>query len=67
MSDRTASTVHGIELYNEVQRLLCEWHGADAGEQTALIPKLVETIVRLTRASSLDVARLACHDGAEPA
>ena len=67
MSDRTASNVFGIELYNELQRLLCEWHGSDAGEQTAMIPNLVERIVRLTRTSSMDVARMACHDGAEPA
>lgn len=65
MSDRSAPSVYGVEFYNEVQRLLCEWHGADASDQTAMLPQLVEGIVRLSRTSSADLVRMACHDGVE--
>ena len=37
----------GSQLYNEVFRLITEWHGSDAGRQTAGLPQLVEKLVRL--------------------
>ncbi len=55
------------ELYNQVQKLICEWRGKDAAEQTASVPELVQRIVDLKALDPRMVSRLAPHDSAEAA
>jgi len=47
MRDLDTSVGTGCELYNEVQRLICQWRGRDSAEQSAMLPELLATIVRL--------------------
>jgi hypothetical protein len=55
----------GPELYSAMQRLICEWFGMDANEQTRAIPKLVRDLARLQEAPLAAATRAACHDCAE--
>ena len=55
------------ELYNQVQKLICEWRGQDAAEQSASMPELVERIVQLKSIDARTVSPLAPHDSAEAA
>ncbi len=57
----------GPELYNEVRRLICEWRGNDAAEESEQIKQLVDKIVRLARIDARQMAALAIHDNAEAA
>lgn len=54
---------YGTELYHEVQRLLCDWMGRDAGVQTSMVPQLIADILRVARGHTTQVARVAAHDG----
>jgi hypothetical protein len=56
----------GMDLYNEVHRLICEWNGDDASERSGDINELVEKIVALAK-MGLERAPLAAHDTAEAA
>jgi hypothetical protein len=57
----------GLELYNEIQRLICEWRGNDAIEQSAALPELVGRIARLKDQAALRIVEAAAHDSAEAA
>jgi hypothetical protein len=63
MNDETPA-VCGPEVFSEMQRLICEWYGLDANEQTGAIPKLVHDLVQLQHNGAV-TARVACHDCAE--
>lgn len=65
MGEKSIEIGHGMELYNEVQRLIFEWYGRDATEQSALMGQLVADIVRVARGYDGHAAALAAHDGAE--
>lgn len=56
-----------FELHNAVQRLIAEWRGWDATQQTRRIPELVDQIVKLKEAANEKVGRRAAHDTAEAA
>ncbi len=56
----------GMDLYNEVHRLICEWNGDDASERNGDINELVEKIVTLAKMGP-ERAPLAAHDSAEAA
>jgi hypothetical protein len=59
---------HGPELYNEMQRLICEWYGSDADERMAGLPKLVRDLAALQQSHAARVTPgMACHDCVEAA
>ena len=50
------------EVYNAIGVLIAEWAGSDASQQTALLPHLVEEIIRLKSINQSAVAECAAHD-----
>ncbi len=48
-----------------MQRLICEWHGLDADEQSKALPKLVHDLVQLQQSYTEAAATAACHDACE--
>jgi hypothetical protein len=66
MSDNTQNNVHGAEMYHEIQRLICEWRGQDACQQTAAIDKLVSDIIEVSKKYP-PAQSAAAHDSAEAA
>ncbi len=58
---------YGPELYHQVQRLIHEWMGSDAGDRNSLLPPLVDEIVGLVRNHTETAMHAAAHDASEAA
>lgn len=58
---------YGPELYHQVQRLICQWAGQDAGQQRESMRQLVADIVTVSKGYDELAARTASHDPANAA
>jgi hypothetical protein len=55
------------ELYHQIQRLVLDWSGEDACQQSRLLPQLLSDILHLVGGHTADAMRAAAHDDARAA